>query len=220
MPRTSQIEQLQLQLAAEIAAPYVARYINMLIDDDSGSSSSSDSSGSETSSSSDSSGSSSSSSSSGDDSYEEEVEDMLLAAMEELTRMRYLNQRGDVIRTAASMENRLEQQYSDPDLFRKSARIDPVTFDLLVDTLKDQPIFHNESHIPQMPVERQIFIALKQFGIYGNGGSVYEIAEWAGIGHGTVDLVTRRVMTAILDSNLRIRHVRWPRSEEKEAAKK
>lgn len=89
------------------------------------------------------------------------------------------------------MENCLEHQYTDPDFFRKSARIDPVTFDLLVKTLKDQPIFHNKSHNLQMPIEQQIFIALKRFGTYGNKSSVYEIAKWARIGHGTVDLVTR-----------------------------
>lgn len=203
MPRTSQIEQLQLQLAAAIAAPLIASAIEELVDHlDSGSSSDD-----------------SDSSSSSDDSTEEEVQDILLAAMDELTRIRYLNRRGEVIKTAASMENCINHRYTDPDLFRKTARIDPATFDLLVEILKDQPIFHNESNNRQMPVERQVLITLKRFGTYGNGSSVHEIAEWAGIGQGTVDLVTRRVVTAILDSDLRRRHVRWPGDEEKEAAK-
>ena len=37
--------------------------------------------------------------------------------------------------------------------------------------------------------------------------------------HGTINLVTQQVMTAVLKSNLRRKHVRWPGTEEKKAAK-
>lgn len=209
MPCISQIGQLQFQLAAEIATPLVASWIDEFVDDLYPSSSDDLNSSSNSSSSSDNS----------DSSNDLTEKDILLAAMDELTRIRYLNHFGEVVRTPASMENRIDRRYTDPDLFCRTARIDPVTFNLLVEALKDQPIFHNESNNLQMPIKRQIFIALKRFGTYRNGSSVYEIAEWARIGQGTVNLVTRRVMTAILDSNLRTQHVRWPRDKEKEAAK-
>lgn len=70
-----------------------------------------------------------------------------------------------------------------------------------------------------MPVKRQILIALKQFDTYRNRSLIYEIVEWAGVGQGTVNLVTWRVMTVILNSNLWAQHVRWPREEEKKATK-
>ena len=97
-----------------------------------------------------------------------------------------------------------------PDLFRLDARINPDTFDLLTECLKTQSCFHNDSGNEQMPVARQILIALKRLGTYGNGSSLQNIARWAGVGKGTVDLVTRRVLLAIHDSDLQTRHIRWP----------
>lgn len=66
--------------------------------------------------------------------------------MDELGHRKYFNTREEVLRTAASMENRLEQKYARPDIFRKPARKDPATFDLLVKELTDEAVFHNEAH--------------------------------------------------------------------------
>lgn len=77
---------------------------------------------------------------------EDKIQTILLAAIDELSCIQYLNTRKKIIRTAVSIENRLARQHTDPDLFCISARIDPTTFDLLVSTLEDQPIFHNELH--------------------------------------------------------------------------
>ncbi len=41
-----------------------------------------------------------------------------------------------------------------------------------------------------MPVERQILIALERFGTYGNGIFLHNVADWAGIRYGMVDLIT------------------------------
>ena len=70
-----------------------------------------------------------------------------------------------------------------------------------------------------MPVERQVLIALKRFGAYGNGISLHDIAEWAGIAYGMVDLITRRVIIAVLDINLRARHIYWLIGQKREFAK-
>ncbi len=42
----------------------------------------------------------------------------------------------------------------------------------------------------------------------------------AEIGYSTVDLITRRVIIAVLDTNLRVRHIHWPIGQEGEIAKK
>lgn len=52
-------------------------------------------------------------------------------------------------------------------------------------------------------MKRQVLIALKRFSIYGNDMSLYNIAEWARIGYGTVNLIIQRVIIAVLDTNLR-----------------
>ncbi len=95
----------------------------------------------------------------------------------------------------------------------------PASFYALVSELKGADVFHNQSNNTQMPVEKQVLIALKRFGAYGNGISSHDVAEWAGIGYGTIDLITRRVIIAVLDTNLRARHIRWPIGHEREIAK-
>lgn len=49
--------------------------------------------------------------------------------------------------------------------------------------------------------------------------SLHDVADWAGIRYGTVDLITWRVIIAVLDTNLRAHHIRWPIGEERESAK-
>lgn len=61
--------------------------------------------------------------------------------------------------------------------------------------------------------------ALQRFGRYGNSASKDRVAQWAGVGEGTVDKVTKRVIHAVLSSHLRTKHVRWPTGAEREAAK-
>lgn len=69
-------------------------------------------------------------------------------------------------------------------------------------------------------MKRQILIALKRFGAYENSISLDDIVEWAEIGYGTVRLITQKVIIAVLDTNLRACHIRWPIGQEKEVAKK
>ena len=102
--------------------------------------------------------------------------------MDELGHRKYFNT-GEVLRTAASMENRLEQKYARPDIFRKPARKDPATFDLLVKELADEAVFHNESHnLQKCLLIDKYSLHLNVLGSYGIGSSVNDIAEWAGIG--------------------------------------
>ncbi|TFK61840.1 hypothetical protein BDN72DRAFT_933980 [Pluteus cervinus] len=106
------------------------------------------------------------------------------------------------------------------DHFRQALRVTPLTFDALVAAIEDDPIFHNHSGNGQLPVEEQLAILLYRFGHDGNAAGLQGIANWAGVGKGTVVLVTRRVMTAILRPEFMKKAVRMPTPEEKEDAKR
>ncbi|CAK5263862.1 unnamed protein product, partial [Mycena citricolor] len=54
---------------------------------------------------------------------------------------------------------------------------------------------------------------------FGNAASLQKVANWAGVGKGTVTLVTRRVLTAILRPDFMSETVRLPTPVEKEKAK-
>jgi hypothetical protein len=106
-----------------------------------------------------------------------------------------------------------------PDQFREILRVDPTTFDKIVDKIKDDPIFFNNSNNPQQPVEEQLAIVLFRFGHNGNAAGQSSVARWAGGGHGSIGLITKRVMTAVLRDSFMDEAVRFPTPEEKEDAK-
>ncbi|KAJ7660894.1 hypothetical protein DFH06DRAFT_988592 [Mycena polygramma] len=107
-----------------------------------------------------------------------------------------------------------------PDHFRQNLRVSPRTFDKLVAALEEDPVFFNNSNQAQLPVEQQVAVALYRFGHDGNAASIQAVANWAGLGKGTVHLITRRVMTAVLRPEFMQRAVHLPTDEEKERAKR
>ncbi|KAJ7101040.1 hypothetical protein C8R44DRAFT_641666 [Mycena epipterygia] len=106
------------------------------------------------------------------------------------------------------------------DHFRQALRVSPQTFDMLVTRLEDDPVFFNNSNQAQLPVEQQVAVVLYRFGHDGNAASIQAVANWAGLGKGTVHLVMRRVMTAVLRPGFMQEAVRMPTPEEKEKAKR
>ncbi|KAJ6534890.1 hypothetical protein B0H19DRAFT_1322962 [Mycena capillaripes] len=106
-----------------------------------------------------------------------------------------------------------------PDLFRQELRMSPYTFDKLVEKLEGDRVFANNSHNPQMPVEDQLAITLFRFGHSGNATSLQKVANWAGVAKGTVTLVTRRIMEAVLRPEFMAEAVCMPTAPEKEQAK-
>lgn len=107
-----------------------------------------------------------------------------------------------------------------PDHFRTQLRVSPTTFDRLVDVLQRDSVFINNSNNPQMPVCEQLAIALYRFGRNGNGVTLQDVANWAGVAKGTVLLATQRVMTAVLRPNFMQAAVRYPTPVEKKEAKR
>ena len=111
------------------------------------------------------------------------------------------------------------QKNSRPDMFREELRVTPATFDAIVKELEGDPIFSNDANTSQMPVENQVAITLWRFGHDGNASGLQKAANWAGVGKGTISLVTQRVMTAILRPSFKKKAVWFPTDEEKEEAK-
>ena len=168
-------------------------------------------------------GSGSESSDSGDEADLEPREGLfphLRGALQDLYSTRYLSPRTPLPRVPAHMPTVLTTfKQERPDLFRTHLRITPYTFDCLVKAIDEDPVFTNGSSNGQMPVEHQVAITLYRFGHDGNASSIRSVADWAGVGWGTVVLVTRRVMTAILRPSFMQAAVRFPTPEEKEEAK-
>jgi hypothetical protein len=106
-----------------------------------------------------------------------------------------------------------------PDLFRQELRMSPYTFDQLVIKLAGDPVFANDSQNAQMPVETQLAVALFRFGHSGNAASLQKVANWAGMGKGTITLVTRHVMAAVLRTGFMAEAVHMPTESEREKAK-
>lgn len=105
-------------------------------------------------------------------------------------------------------------KYSHPDKFREQLQVSPYTFDQVVAWLASDHVFHNKSEYMQMPVKEQVTIMLYQIGHYGNSASLQEIANCAGCRKGTVDLVTRCVMTALLHPDFLKKNIHYPTLEE------
>lgn len=141
-------------------------------------------------------------------------------ALNNLYATRYEAARNTLPRGPAFLPHVLQVlKLSRPDKFREKLRINPVTFDHLVVRLQDDPVFSNNSGNSQISVEEQVAITLYRFGHFGNAASLQSVADWAGYGKGTINLVTRRIMTALLRPDFVSETVRYPTPEEKEQAK-
>ena len=103
---------------------------------------------------------------------------------------------------------------------RGLARVSTIDYDFsfVVRYIIDS-VFHNQSHADQIPVQDQVAIALYRFRHYGNGATIMKVALWAGIGFGTVRLVTNHVMKAVCSERFLRSALHWPDSDTKERAK-
>ncbi|KAJ7166474.1 hypothetical protein C8R43DRAFT_846175, partial [Mycena crocata] len=140
--------------------------------------------------------------------------------LEQMYTQRYEMPRNKFPRGPAFMPHVLRvQKHTRPDLFREDIRMSPFIFDRLVRKIQTDPVFSNDSSNGQMPVEEQLAIALYRFGHSGNAASLQKVANWAGVGKGTITLVTRCVMTAILRPEFMAEFVCMPTAAEKEKSK-
>lgn len=71
-------------------------------------------------------------------------------------------------------------------------------------------IFYNDSEheSQQMFVERQLLVMFERFEIYDNKAFIYRVVMWIEINIENVDMIIRRVITAIFNNDLQRDHVR------------
>ena len=69
-----------------------------------------------------------------------------------------------------------------PDQFRKILHVSPTTFDKIVDKIKYDPVFYNNSNNPKIPIKEQLAITLYHFDHDGNASSQAEVGRWASAG--------------------------------------
>jgi hypothetical protein len=97
--------------------------------------------------------------------------------------------------------------------FRQQVRMTKPSFLRLVDLIKEDPIFSNESLHKQAPVWMQVMVTIQVLGLDGTGASVGRTARTSGFGHGTVVKFKNRVISALL--RLRKRFIFWPKEDER-----
>ncbi|KAF8587606.1 hypothetical protein K439DRAFT_1645808 [Ramaria rubella] len=87
-----------------------------------------------------------------------------------------------------------------PALFQSLLCITPLTFDVLLLKIQDHLVFQSNSDKPQIPVTHQCTVVFMQ-----------KVGLWAGLGYGTVDKCTRRVLKAVCDEG-------WPNDSQRKEA--
>ena len=97
--------------------------------------------------------------------------------------------------------------------------VTPECFNAILAAIHDDPIFHNNSHNQQHLVAEQLAITLYHFGHFSNMASTLKVGLWSGVGYGTVDHITKWVMTAVCRETFQHGSLHWADESEKEAAK-
>ena len=108
-------------------------------------------------------------------------------------------------------------RYTSPTRFHRKLQVSPTVFDELVWLIETDPVFSNNSNVPQFPVPIQLAIFLVCIGHYGNTASPEDIAQWAGVSMGMVENSTHCCLVAFLRMHDTV--VMFPTEDEKENAK-
>ena len=105
-----------------------------------------------------------------------------------------------------------EWQIHNPELFQHKLRVSPPVFTHIVQLIENNPVFHNNSNNPQLPVCTQLAIFLNAVGHYGNAAISQDMREWAGVSVGTVHNCYKLVMMGIQYHHHDFIHfdLRWP----------
>ena len=118
--------------------------------------------------------------------------------LQRIQNTRYLQPRHEIIKLGQlELLTAFAQKDEDLRLFQGIVRVSPFIFSSIVAMIEDDPVFHNNSHCEQWPVDKQLAVTLYRMGRYGNGGSLEDVARFAGVAHGTVPLFTKRCFDAI-----------------------
>lgn len=103
--------------------------------------------------------------------------------------------------------NHILPQYSE-DRWRTVIRMNPQSFEYILDLIKNNPIFYNRSTSSQALIDQQLKLGLYKL---ANDGSVSEFRhlsnQW-GVFEGHISNCTRRIVFALFQ--LRNSYIRWP----------
>jgi hypothetical protein len=140
--------------------------------------------------------------------------------LEEIRNVRYLSGRTNRIPKQGNLHLAFvyAEEPQNHHHFTHMLRVSPYIFEVLVNLIRDNPVFHNNSQNTQMPVDYQLAVTLYRMGRFGNGASLEDIARNAGVAKGTVELYTRRCFDAI--ESLHDYFLRPLTQEEKEQEKR
>ena len=148
------------------------------------------------------------------------VSDMVIKACHRLYENFYIEECRKIPKTCENLDMLLIQYKTGfLDIFCSYLCIMPECFDSLLESIQHHKAFQNNSNNPQMPVERQLAIALYRFSHFGNGLSTLKVALWAGVGYGTVHKCTNQVMHACCDKHFHRVVMQWPSDKEIQEAK-
>ena len=89
----------------------------------------------------------------------------------------YLHGRGNIPKAGTlHLAFKYEQNPDNHHRFTHMFRVSPHIFDVILNLIKDHPIFQNNSNNEQAPVHIQLAVTLFRLGRYGNAASVQDIA--------------------------------------------
>jgi DDE superfamily endonuclease len=97
--------------------------------------------------------------------------------------------------------------------FLQKYRVSRRCFGIILDKIKDHPVFESKSNHPQTPVSHQLLTWLKYVGTEGSGASNSNQRNTFEIGYGTAAAFRSRVTTAL--RSLRDNYINWPTPEER-----
>jgi hypothetical protein len=129
--------------------------------------------------------------------------------------IRYISRRSCIPKSRHFMENILPMLTD--ERFKSEMRVSRNGFREILRNIRNHPVFTNKSFNNQLSISNQLCIALYRFGRYGNGASMRDIANHFGLGEGTLDLCTNRIIKAIIE--LTPKYLRWYTTLEKEDTK-
>ncbi|KIL55662.1 hypothetical protein M378DRAFT_62003, partial [Amanita muscaria Koide BX008] len=89
-------------------------------------------------------------------------------------------------------------------LFSQMLRVSPHVFTVVIELIKDHPIFRNNSNVPQAPVDYQLAVTLYRLGRFGNAASLADVARESGCSEGSAELWTeqKEVEKRWVDTNM------------------
>jgi len=128
-----------------------------------------------------------------DDNIEQPSENLQfdLTVLEAIRATRYLRGQPEVAKCSnLHLAWEYAQDPHDHKRFINMLRVSPHLFNFILTLIKDHPVFFNNSHVPQMPVDVQLAITLYRMGRFGNGASLEDIAWTAGCSEGSVEEFT------------------------------